>query len=388
MPVASLSVSQDLLGEDYTQTLGGDWFARFTAALMLGAAVGGIVLGNVGDVFGRSRALGISVLSYSVFAGMGALVQTQEQMLILRFLVGLGVGGVWPNAVALAAECWPDKSRPIVAGLMGAALNGGILMLSQIVRIRHITPDSWRWVFYLAAVPAMLGAAVLVWLPESPLWLVTHGRAVAAAAVVRRWIGPDVSPPHAPPVVPAIAGRWSQLLSPRWRRRTIVGCTFFTCQVIPYFAVGTFVTRVLEALEVGDSFVGGLVGANYMYGGTIAGSFSCGSVSGSGGGLAGYNAGSISGSYWDKQTSGQAHSVGSADSFGLSTAQSRNQAAYAGWDFVDTWAIGEGVSYPALRPPAFSGLLIGPGANPPAPRMNPPSPCSFWGSAWPPTATG
>ena len=43
MPVASLSVSQSLLGDDYTPTLGGDWFARFTAALMLGAAIGGIV---------------------------------------------------------------------------------------------------------------------------------------------------------------------------------------------------------------------------------------------------------------------------------------------------------------------------------------------------------
>lgn len=193
MPVASLSVSRDLLGADFTPTLGGDWFARFTAALMLGAAVGGIVLGNLGDVVGRTRALGISILFYSAFAGMGAFVRTQEQMLVLRFLVGLGVGGVWPNAVALAAECWPDKSRPIVAGLMGAALNGGILMLSQIVRIRHITPDSWRWVFYLAAVPAVLGAAVLVWLPESPLWLAGRGtRRKTAAAPVRELLRPPL----------------------------------------------------------------------------------------------------------------------------------------------------------------------------------------------------
>jgi MFS family permease len=170
MPVASLSVSQDLLGAAYTPQAGGDWFARFTAALMAGAAVGGIVLGNLGDVVGRTRALGISILFYSMFAGMGAVVQTQEQMLGLRFLVGLGVGGVWPNAVALAAECWPDKSRPIIAGLMGAALNGGILMLSQIARVWHITPDSWRWIFGLAAAPALLGLVVLVGLPESPRW--------------------------------------------------------------------------------------------------------------------------------------------------------------------------------------------------------------------------
>lgn len=176
MPVASLSVSQSLLGEAYTPTLGGDWFARFTAALMLGAAVGGIFLGSLGDRIGRTRALGVSILFYSVFAGLGGFVRTQEQMLVLRFLVGLGVGGVWPNSVALAAECWPDKARPIVAGLMGAALNGGILMLSQIARTWHITPESWRWIFWLAAAPAVLGVLVLFALPESPLWLASRSR--------------------------------------------------------------------------------------------------------------------------------------------------------------------------------------------------------------------
>ena len=139
--------------------LGGDWFARFTASLMLGAAIGGVLLGRLGDAIGRSRALGVSILFYSMFAGLGAVVQTQEQMFALRFLVGLGVGGVWPNAVALAAECWPDKSRPTIAGLMGAALNGGILLLSQIVRIWHITPGHWRWIFQLAAVPGGAGRA-------------------------------------------------------------------------------------------------------------------------------------------------------------------------------------------------------------------------------------
>ncbi len=186
MPVASLSVSRSLLGAAYTPTLGGDWFARFTAALMLGAAVGGIVLGGLGDRVGRTRALGISVLFYSVFAGLGALVRTQEEMLVLRFVVGLGVGGVWPNAVALAAECWPDRSRPVVAGLMGAALNGGILLLSQVARTWHITPESWRWVFWLAAAPAVLGVLVLRFLPESPLWLGTR----AAARTGPKGVGP------------------------------------------------------------------------------------------------------------------------------------------------------------------------------------------------------
>jgi predicted MFS family arabinose efflux permease len=182
MPVASLSVSQSLLGPEYTPTLGGDWFARFTAALMLGAAIGGILFGRLGDAVGRTRALAASVLVYSAFAGLGAVVETQEQMLALRFLVGLGVGGVWPNAVALAAECFPGRSRPTVAGLMGAALNAGILLLSQVVRVWHVTPDSWRWVFWLAAAPAALGVAAIFVVPESPEWTASRGKTAATAA--------------------------------------------------------------------------------------------------------------------------------------------------------------------------------------------------------------
>jgi len=194
MPLASLSVSQDLLGANYTPTLGGDWFARFTAALMLGAAVGGILLGSLGDRIGRARAMGISILFYSVFAGLGAWVQTQEQMLVLRFMVGLGVGGVWPNAVALVAECWPEKARPTVAGLMGAAINTGILMLSQIAQFWSLAEDSWRWLFNIAAAPAILGLLVLLFLPESPSWLASRGRRTdkKRAAPVRELFRPPL----------------------------------------------------------------------------------------------------------------------------------------------------------------------------------------------------
>jgi len=177
MPIASLSVSQSLLGDEYTPKLGGDWFARFTAALMLGAAIGGIFLGNLGDRIGRSKAMGVCILFYSLFAGLGAYAQTQEQMLLLRFLVGLGVGGLWPNGMALVSECWPGASRPLVSGTMMAGMNAGILLLSQAVRIWPLTPDSWRWVFQLAALPALLGVVVLVLLPESPQWLTSRAKA-------------------------------------------------------------------------------------------------------------------------------------------------------------------------------------------------------------------
>jgi len=132
-------------------------------------------LGALGDRIGRTRAMGVSILFYSIFSGMGWLVGSLEQMLLLRFLVGLGVGGMWPNGVALVSECWPNVSRPMVAGIMGAGLNTGILLLSQIARIWHITPDSWRWLFGWSAIPGLLGVASLCFVPESPRWLSTRG---------------------------------------------------------------------------------------------------------------------------------------------------------------------------------------------------------------------
>jgi MFS family permease len=104
-------------------------------------------------------------------------------MLALRFLVGLGVGGMWPNGMALVAECWPSASRPLVAGVMSAGLNGGILLLSQLARVWPITPDSWRWLFALAGVPATLGVVVLLFLPESPQWLASRARETSAPPV-------------------------------------------------------------------------------------------------------------------------------------------------------------------------------------------------------------
>lgn len=176
MPVASRSVVQSLTGASYTEVDSIRWFAAFTAALMLGAAVGGSALGNLGDRIGRAKALGMSILVYSLFAGLGAWTTSCTQMLVLRFLVGLGVGGVWPNAVALVAESWPNAARPTVAGILGAGINVGILGLSQLRHFSTISPDSWRWLFAIAVVPAALGLFVCALLPESPKWLAARGQ--------------------------------------------------------------------------------------------------------------------------------------------------------------------------------------------------------------------
>lgn len=175
MPLASLSVSRSLLGAAISDGLAGDWFARYTAAMMLGAAIGGIWLGSLGDKIGRARATGISVLVYTGFGAAGGFVTSQEQLLALRFLAGLGVGGMWPNGVALVSECWSSATRPMVAGVIGTGINIGILCISQLGRLHTVTADSWRWLLLLGAWTLPVAAIALFALPESPRWLATRG---------------------------------------------------------------------------------------------------------------------------------------------------------------------------------------------------------------------
>ncbi|HRZ83592.1 MAG TPA: MFS transporter, partial [Candidatus Hydrogenedentes bacterium] len=180
MPFAALTISKDLMGADFTPAGAGAWFAAYSAITMLGAATGGIVFGHFGDRHGRARGLALSMLCYTVFGLAGYFVRTQEQLLLLRFLTGLGVGGTWPNGVSLLAEFWSDVSRPVIAGLMGAGANLGILLLSLVGKWYEVTPETWRPLMLITGSPVALAILAVLFLPESPKWLQSRGSAAAA----------------------------------------------------------------------------------------------------------------------------------------------------------------------------------------------------------------
>jgi len=154
------------------------WFARYIAAFLLGAAVGGWVFGWYGDHAGRVKAMSVSILWYAGFSGLSYFVATPLQMTAMRFVACMGIGGMWPAGVALVSEAWPEVSRPTLAGLIGTAANVGIAALGIVVSLigknvpgLELTPDSWRWMMLLGALPMVLGIFVLVAVPESPRWL-------------------------------------------------------------------------------------------------------------------------------------------------------------------------------------------------------------------------
>ena len=164
----------------------GGWFGRLIAGFLFGAALGGYVFGWVGDRFGRARAMALSILWYSGFSAATVYVTDPWTLLVVRFVTCMGVGGMWPNGIALVSEAWPNISRPLLAGAIGTAANVGILILNFIASQKHVTVDDWRWIMWLGATPLALGLFVLIAVPESPRWLALRkdrGRQGAAKPV-------------------------------------------------------------------------------------------------------------------------------------------------------------------------------------------------------------
>ncbi len=173
-PLAGRPALKSLLHTDADQVIG-HWFGVAMAAFLVGAATGGVVFGWLGDRIGRVRALSASVLCYALLTGASALVQDATQLVVLRFLAALGMGGEWSLGVALVNEIWPGRSRAFLAGLIGAAANVGFLLIGVVGMLVPDTPDSWRWLMLVGAAPALLTLMIQRWVPESTRWLRERG---------------------------------------------------------------------------------------------------------------------------------------------------------------------------------------------------------------------
>jgi MFS family permease len=146
------------------------WNSVVVAAFLLGAAAGGIAFGWLGDKIGRVRSMVIAILMYSLFTGVCAFAQHPWELGAYRFLASLGMGGEWALAVALVMECWPEKHRPKLAGAIGAAANFGFFFIALVALLKPVTQDSWRWMMFVGASPALLAVAIALLVPESERW--------------------------------------------------------------------------------------------------------------------------------------------------------------------------------------------------------------------------
>jgi MFS family permease len=223
---------------------------------LLSSAIGGWLAGYIADRVGRVRTLQFTILWFSFFSLLCAVVQSFDQLLIARALLGLGFGGEWAAGAVLMGEAIRPQYRGRAVGSVqsGWAVGWGLAVLSQAILFSLMPAEvAWRWMFVIGAVPALLVFYLRRYVTEPE---------IAAATRIKQTASGDQPP------------LW-EIFSPSILKTTILAALMATGCQGGYYAITFWVPRFLtterklsivsstgylSALIIG-SFIGYLVGA-------------------------------------------------------------------------------------------------------------------------------
>ena len=210
-----------LLGVGADDPLAVTWNDWAFASFLLGGAVGGVLFGMMADRIGRSWTMTITILFYSLFTCLTAFAQAPWQMVGLRFMVAMGVGGEWAVASAMVAEVMPQRSRPVMSSIFHASSVFGTLLAAAtgayVVGNPALGASAWRWGFAIGVLPALLTVWVRWSLREPDRWVKARQRADQDQ--------------HQP------AGRIAELFAASNRRNTLVAVSLSSVGLVTFWGV-------------------------------------------------------------------------------------------------------------------------------------------------------
>jgi MFS family permease len=136
---------------------------------LLASGIGGVLFGFVADRIGRTRALMLSILTYSLCSFASGLSTTILMLAVFRFILGLGMGGEWNTGATLVAETWPTQLRAKAIAVVQSSWAIGYAA-AALVAWAVLSVWDWRAVFFVGVLPALLTFWILRRVPESEMW--------------------------------------------------------------------------------------------------------------------------------------------------------------------------------------------------------------------------
>ncbi|CAI1495838.1 Inner membrane metabolite transport protein ygcS [Serratia marcescens] len=228
------------------------WEGLIAASALIGIFFGGFIGGALTDRLGRRVLYFVGPTLFVVCSLAQYWVQSGEVLFALRFMNGVAVGIEYPVATAFLVEFLPKKNRgPCLATLTILWFAGAaVAYLAGEAILNFGGPDAWRLTLASTAVIGALLFIVRLGTPESPRWLLSKGRHAEAEAIIRRVYGPEFGLDNLPVQAEGKNLSFANLLHSGYGKRMAFVAIFWTCSVIPVFAVYAFAPKVLDALHL------------------------------------------------------------------------------------------------------------------------------------------
>jgi MFS transporter, SP family, galactose:H+ symporter len=197
------------------------------SGVLVGAAIGALGGGRLADLYGRRRLLIATAVIFAIGAVICAAASSPTVLIIGRIIVGLGIGLSSGTVPVYISEVSPPAARGWTVSIFQLAITVGIL-LAYVVDYAFAAIQGWRWMLGLAVVPAAVFAIGMIFLPESPRWLVKNGHREAARKVLGRIRTAAGADAELKDIEASIQhsderGRLSDLLHPSLRAALVVG---------------------------------------------------------------------------------------------------------------------------------------------------------------------
>lgn len=170
------------------------------ASMLLGCAVGAFFAGRLADVYGRKTLLLVASVLFLISAWGSGVSGSSAEFVVYRVLGGLAVGAASVMAPAYISEVTPARFRGAMASVQQIAIIVGLFIafISNYTLAKFagssteplwLQFEAWRWMFWVEMVPATLFFVALLFIPESPRFLVANNRKEAAQKVLTRLFG-------------------------------------------------------------------------------------------------------------------------------------------------------------------------------------------------------
>ncbi|WP_129359458.1 MULTISPECIES: MFS transporter [Micrococcaceae] len=230
-----------------------------TSSAIIGSFIGAVSLGNLTDRFGRKAMYVIDLLAFVLFAVLTAFSPNLWWLVVFRFLLGIGIGADYPISATLVSEFAPKNGRGKLSTSLGAMWFVGAVVAYLVGLLTLPLGDfAWRAMLLIGAIFALVVFIFRVTLPESPRWLVAHGRFEDAKDVVEKVTG--VRPSHheveaeatRPAHAPARTARLLSLFTGRQRNRTLFVCGFWFCYATAYYGISMYTPTILAPFTQGN----------------------------------------------------------------------------------------------------------------------------------------